>query len=99
MYDRIVTGKFKPESLDEATKIMRESVIPSQKERQGWKGTKILLDREKSMVTTIVSWATKEDAISVAKEGFIENQMKKIKPFLADEPTIELCEVIINESI
>ena len=53
MYDRIVTGKFKSEEMDEASKIMKESIIPAQKARNGWKGTKILVDREKSILTTI----------------------------------------------
>ncbi len=96
MYDRIVTSKFKPEELDEATKIMRESIIPDQKEQRGWKGTKVLLDREKSKITAIISWNTKEDAQKVAQEGFMKNQMAKISPYLTGEPTIELCEVVID---
>ncbi len=96
MYDRIVRSKFKPERLDEATKIMRESIIPAQKEQRGWKGTKVLLDREKSKITAIISWNTKEDALKVAQEGFMKNQMAKISPYLTGEPTIELCEVAIN---
>jgi hypothetical protein len=96
MYDRIVTSKYKPEALDEATKIMRESIIPAQKEQRGWKGTKVLLDREKSKITAIISWNTKEDAQKVAQEGFMKNQMAKISPYLTGEPTIELCEVVID---
>ncbi|MHA1976016.1 MAG: hypothetical protein ACW98F_14195 [Candidatus Hodarchaeales archaeon] len=98
MYDRIVTSKFKPEELDEATKIMKESIIPAQKEQKGWKGTKVLLDREKSIITAIISWTTKEDAQKVAKEGFMKEQMAKISPYLTGEPSIELREVVVNET-
>jgi hypothetical protein len=96
MYDRIVRSKYKPEALDEATKIMRESIIPAQKEQRGWKGTKVLLDHEKNKMTAIISWNTKEDALKVAQEGFMKNQMAKISPYLTGEPTIELCEVLID---
>ena len=98
MYDRIVTGKFKSEEMDEASKIMKESIIPAQKARNGWKGTKILVDREKSILTAIISWATKEDALAVLQDGFMTVQMKKITPFLDGDPKVELCEVIINEA-
>ena len=96
MYDRIVTSKFKPEELDEATKIMRESIIPAQKEQKGWKGTRVLIDREKNKITALISWNTKEDAQKVAQEGFMKKQMAKISPYLTGEPTIELCEVVID---
>ena len=48
MYDRIVASKFKPEKLDEATKIMRESIIPAQKEQKGWKGTMFMITIDRS---------------------------------------------------
>ncbi|MHA2238137.1 MAG: hypothetical protein ACXAB2_07175 [Candidatus Hodarchaeales archaeon] len=98
MYDRIVTSKFKPEELDEATKIMTESIIPAQKEQKGWKGTRVLIDREKSKIIALISWNTKEDALKVAQEGFMKKQMAKISPYLTGEPTIELREVLIDET-
>ena len=96
MYDRIVASKFKPEKLDEATKIMRESIIPAQKKQKGWKGTRVLIDQEKNKITALISWNTKEDAQKVAQEGFMKKQMAKISPYLTGEPTVELCEVVID---
>ena len=63
MYGRLVEiENIDPSRRDEAVQNLRERVIPTLKELNGFAGFISLVDEENSRARSIVLWETKEDA-------------------------------------
>jgi len=63
MYGRLVEiESIDPSRRDEAVQNLRERVIPTLKELNGFAGFISLVDEENSRARSIVLWETKEDA-------------------------------------
>ncbi len=98
MHARVGTFQFQPGKVDEATQILRESILPETRQQAGFQGVMALLDRstDKSMVISL--WQTEADAkASGAGSSYMQAQLAKAASLFAAAPTIETYEVVVQE--
>jgi hypothetical protein len=86
-------------SVDEATKLFRESVLPALHEQEGYKGAYVLLSPEgKALVITF--WST-EEAAQAGTSGvpsFYLQQVEKFVTIFRTPPGRETYKVLVAES-
>ena len=92
MYARVTISQFHPDKVEEAIRILQESIIPATKQAKGFKGLLSLGDRTTGKGLTIGLWETEADM--QASLGLRQEQMAKLAPLLAGTPSIETYEVI-----
>jgi len=89
MYARIVTGKMKNESTDEAITIYKNSVVPAAREQKGFKAAHLFSDPKTGKYITITVWETEEDMEAGDKSGYLQEQLGKVAAHFAEPPIIE----------
>jgi heme-degrading monooxygenase HmoA len=92
MYYRVLRVKMKPDSIEEAIKIVEESTIPFLRDKKGWKDFEILFDNETDEAIVLVRWASKEDIIAATEDESAAEQSGDFSHFMSEEPTIKLME-------
>ncbi len=99
MYARVVTGQFKPGTLDdEAIDLFRDSAMPEIKQQQGFKGALLLRDSNTGKGITITLWETEADAqASGVGSAHLQAQFAKVASLFAAAPVTETYEVALQE--
>jgi heme-degrading monooxygenase HmoA len=93
MYARVTFATAQPGKVDEVTKIMRDSVLPTLKKQKGFKGMTFLMNRNTNKGIVIGLWNTEADMTAGESSGFYKEQVAKVAPHLAGSPTMEHYEV------
>jgi hypothetical protein len=86
-------------SVDEATSIFRESVVPALHEQEGYEGSYVLLSPEgKALVITF--WSTEEaaEAGTSGVRNFYIDQVEKFVTIFRAPPGRENYEVLVADS-
>jgi heme-degrading monooxygenase HmoA len=96
MFARVTVVQMKLDRLDEATKLVAESVLPAAKGQKGFKSSYLLTDRASGKGLYIGFWETEEDAIANEKSGYYQEQLGKFKDLFAGPPTREGYEVSVQ---
>jgi len=96
MHARVVTGINKPGKIDELTNVARDSVLPAAKQQPGFKGWLVIADRDSGKVYSITLWETEDDISASEKNGYFQEQVAKVGPFLTGPPTTEHLEVVLQ---
>ncbi len=94
MFARVTTVNVAVDKIDEATRVMQESVIPAAKSQKGFRGIYLLGDTKTGKSISISLWETEEDAIANEQSGYLQEQMGKLAPFFTGAPVQEGYEVI-----
>jgi heme-degrading monooxygenase HmoA len=96
VYARIITSQLKPGTLQEATSIWRESIVPSLKNTQGFRGGYMNSDPHtgKGMVVTL--WETQADANAMNSSGQYQESIALFANLLESKPNLELLEVTVQ---
>jgi len=95
MFARVSRSRIQLDKLDEAIKNTKESIIPAAKSQKGFRGIYALRDRKTGKSITISLWETEEDAIATnERSSYLQGQIAKTTPYRAEEPVIELYEVV-----
>jgi heme-degrading monooxygenase HmoA len=98
MHARVVTIKCQPGKVDEATQILRESILPETRQQAGFQGVMALLDRSIDKSIAITLWQTEADAqASGASSSYLQAQLAKVASFFAAAPIVETYEVAVQE--
>ncbi len=98
MHARVVTIQFQPGKVDEATQILRESILPETRQQTGFQGVMALLDRSTDKSIAITLWQTEADAqASGASSSYLQAQLAKVASFFAAAPIVETYEVAVQE--
>lgn len=93
MFARLLSFQWKPDKLDEAIKIYRESGIPAMKPQKGFISVSLLLDRNTGKGATVAFWDTKEDVLATEESGLVKEQLDKFKDYFVGPYTIDIFEV------
>ena len=96
MFARVTSGEGKPEQIEAAIRSFREQVEPLAKKIPGFKGSHLLVDREKGKIMGIALWDTIEHLQASAEEAKrlsagITRAGGAVKP-----PTVEVYEVAVQ---
>jgi quinol monooxygenase YgiN len=97
MYARVTTIQISPYRLDEAIGVLREQVVPTIQQQNGFKGYLMLVDRGTGNSINITLWEEESDRqVSGPNSEYYRNAIGKIVPFLTDAPLIEDLELVIQ---
>ena len=96
MFARVTITKAPGRTIDEITKIMQESVIPTAKAQKGFRGAYCLGNRQTGKEITISLWDTEEDAIANEQSGYYQEQVQKLTPYFTEEPVMEGYEELVQ---
>ncbi len=97
MYARVTTSQGNPEQVDEATNIVRDSVVPAARQQKGFAGYILLGDRGTGKAITISLWETEADReASGAGSEYYNEVIAMVTPFLTAEPIAEDLEVLVQ---
>lgn len=69
VYARVTTFENAPDGIDEGVGIFREHVLPWLRDSTGFRGSLVLLDRERARTTVMTFWASEELARSDEASG------------------------------
>lgn len=97
MYGRVTTFQVQPGKMDEANQIAIESILPAIRQQTGLKSFIALQDRGTGKSILVSVFETEADAKSGLSGGFVQQQVAKIAPLLAETPTTEFYEVFMQE--
>ena len=96
MFARVTITKAPGEKINEITKIMQESIIPTANTQKGFQGLYFLGNRQTGKEISISLWDTEEDAIANEQIGYYQEQVHKLDSFFIEEPVMEGYEVLIQ---
>jgi heme-degrading monooxygenase HmoA len=96
MHAGVVTLRVRPEMVEEAIRIYRDSVLPELREMEGFEGGYVLTAAESGKGYIIGLWRTHEDAERFQSSGSFREQASKFEEVLAEAPSREICEVSVQ---
>ena len=89
MYARVTTFHFKVKSMEEASKVYQESVIPEAQKQPGFKNAFFLTNRNAGKFVSITIWDTIESAMANQKSGYYQAQIDKFDEMSVVNPEVE----------
>jgi quinol monooxygenase YgiN len=96
MYARIVTVHIKPEDIEAATAIYRDSVVPAAQQQPGNVSMTLLTDRVTGKSLSIGLWTNEADLVASGSNGYLQQQFAKFGAMFTAPPTAEAFEVRVR---
>jgi heme-degrading monooxygenase HmoA len=90
---RVVSVQIKPDKLDDAVALYRDSVLPAAGEQQGFLGGLLLTDRSSGKGLSITGWASEADLQAGDASGYFQDQLRKFGEMFSAPPSVEVLEV------
>jgi len=97
-YARLTTFQADPGKLDEGIRFFREQAIPDVRQLQGFQGARLLVDRQSGKVQTVTLWES-ESAAQASADAVSQSRSDLLSSLGAANPTVELMELAVNESV
>ena len=98
MYARLITFHTQPGTIDKALRIVQDA-LPITKQQRGFKGGLALADYNTGKLIGLTLWETEADMLASEANGYYQNQVGKIRSFLADQPVREAYVAGIAEGV
>lgn len=95
MYARAWLVNAEPEKRDEIEQVIRNAVLPSARQQQGYKGYLALFDPSTGKGMAIALWETEADLN--ASEAIAQEQVAKSTRLFTSAPVREVYEVLVHE--
>ena len=97
MYARVTTIQISPYRLDEAIGVLKEQVVPTIQQQNGFKGYWMLVDRGTGKAINITLWEEEADRqVTDSQSAYYREAIGNIVPFLTDTPLVEDLEMVIQ---
>ena len=84
-------------SIDEASKLFEESVIPAFRTQNGYQGASFLSDRKSGKSICMSLWDSEQDAISNEQSHLYQEQLIKFMNLFTSDPYREGYELIVKD--
>ena len=97
MFARLMIAPMKMDKMDETIAVYEGSILPAAKSQKGYRGAYLLTDRKTGKIISISLWGSEEEAIANEQSGYLQEQVGKMKEFLAAPPVREGYEVSIQD--
>ena len=104
MYVRVTTLQWQSgqriEAMDEAVRIVEESILPVSKQQAGFKGFLTLLDRRGGKLLLLTIWETEAALKASESSGYYREQIAKfghLSQLYVTPPYRDVYELIIQE--
>jgi quinol monooxygenase YgiN len=95
MYARVVTNQLQAGKTDEWLALIRDAVVPSLKEQNGFVGFVALVDRQHDKSIGYSIWTSEADLVASETSGNYQQQIAKLGAVLAGPPARELYEMVV----
>ena len=88
MHGMNVRVQIKTGKVEEAARLLREEVMPTAANYQGFIQNFLIVDALNSRLATLSVWETETDAKAIYEDegGLYQSAIKKLKPMLASPP-------------
>ena len=88
MHGMNVRVKIQPGKIEEAAKLLREEVMPTATNYQGFVQNFLIVDAPNSRIASLSVWESEIDAKAIYEEegGLYQSGIAKLKPMLAEPP-------------
>ena|SRR3990172_5466143 len=96
MYARAVNIQFQAGKVDEAGRIVNESIMPVMKEQKGFAGQLLLTQRDTGKAISINLWETEADLTAFETSPRYRELLGKLAGVLAAPPASERYEVSVQ---
>ena len=93
MHARVIHVQIRPDKLDEATELFRQSVIPAMQQQHGNRGGYLLTDRATGRGISVSLWDSEAVMTASESSGYLREQLERFKDLFAQQPTAEHYEV------
>jgi quinol monooxygenase YgiN len=95
MQARVVSNQIQPGKMDEWLALIRDSIAPSLKEQDGFRGFVVLVDRGHDKSIGYRMWDSAADLAASETSGNYQQQIAKLGGVLAGPPVREVYEVTV----
>jgi quinol monooxygenase YgiN len=100
MYARVTTIQISPYRVDEAIGVLKEQVVPTIQQQDGFKGYLMFVDRSTGKSINVTLWDEEADReVTGSNSAYYREAIGKIVPLLTDAPLVEDLELVIQISI
>lgn len=90
MYARVTTAYIKPEKVDEAVRVWRESVMPAAIKQAGFLRGQMMVDRDTGLGMAIGLWESEAHADATGEEStYLQEQLDKFSHMFSAPPVVE----------
>jgi heme-degrading monooxygenase HmoA len=96
MYARVVNVQFQKGKLEEAKRIVNESIVPVLKEQKGFKNQYLLTQQDTGKAISINLWESETDLTVFEKSPLYREILGKLGAVLAGPPAGEAYEISIQ---
>ena len=96
MYARVTTVYGRPELIDKASAIYRDSVIPAARKQKGFLSGTLMVDRETGKGMSITIWESREDMLHNEQNQYYQEQLFKMMVVFTSDPIREEFEVVLK---
>jgi heme-degrading monooxygenase HmoA len=93
MYARMNTTRWYPEKREEAEKLTWDTIIPSYRNQQGFKGYYLLTEPGGEKAVAVTLWDSESDM--EASAAVARSLIPKLKDYIVEPPVTEQFEVTI----
>jgi hypothetical protein len=95
MYARAVNVQFQSWKIDEASRIVKDSIVPVMQKQKGFNGQLLLIQRDTGKAFSINLWEPEGDLTQFETSPLYRELMGKLAGVLAGPPTVERYEVSV----
>jgi hypothetical protein len=95
MFARVGTVEYRPDTIDEVIRVVRESIYPAARQRKGFQGAYYLVDRATGKATSISLWDTEANMLE-DEAGYRREQQAKTATLRAGSHSVEHYEVVAH---
>jgi quinol monooxygenase YgiN len=90
MYARVTTAYIRPEKVDEAVRVWRESVMPAAAKQPGFLRGQLLVDRKMGLGMAIGLWESAAHADATGEgSAYLQEQLEKFAHMFSAPPVVE----------
>ena len=97
MYARVTTIQISPYRLDEAIWVLKEQVVPTIEQQNGFKGYLMFVDRSTGKSINVTLWEEEADReVTGPNSSYYRDAIGKVVPLLEAAPSVEDLEIVIQ---
>ena len=95
-YARVLTATVQPGKTEEGIQIIRDVILPTARQQQGFKGGLALTDHSQNKGLSLTLWETEADLLAGESSGYLQEQLGKVVSVLATQAVREVYEVAVQ---
>ena len=82
MQASVLTGKAKPDRLDDVIRFYEKSVLPAMKEQTGCKGALLLCNHDTRQFMVISLWESLAGLLAAEASAYLQTQLREMRVLL-----------------